>query len=156
MLRKILKIVVIVVVIAFGAMQFVRPNLTNPPVVESESLLANSDLPPDVRQVLVRSCGDCHSDATVYPWYSNVTPFNWFLADHIDTGKHEMNLSKWNTYTKDRQRNKLDEICEEVEGGFMPLPSYLWIHSDAALSDTDRKLLCGWAKSELQRIESGP
>ena len=152
MVRKILKIVAIVIVIVFGAMQFVRPAFSDPPVIESETIFANPDLPPDVRQVLVRSCADCHSNETAYPWYSNITPFNWFLASHIEEGRHELNLSKWNTYTNDQKRHKLEEVCEQVEQGSMPLPSYLWIHRDSALSDSERTLLCSWAKFESGRI----
>lgn len=152
MIRKILKIAAIVGVVAFGGIQFVRPDFSNPPVVETENLLANADLAPDVRQVLVRSCADCHSNQTAYPWYSNITPFNWFLAGHIEEGRLELNISKWNTYTQDQKRHKLDEIYEQVEAKWMPLPSYLWIHRDAALSDSERTLLLDWAKAEGERI----
>jgi hypothetical protein len=152
MIRKISKIVAIAAVVAFGAIQFVRPDFGGTPVVETENLLANADLDPLVRQVLVRSCADCHSNETAYPWYSHITPFNWFLAGHVDEGRHELNLSKWNTYTTDQKRHKLDEIYEQVEAKWMPLPSYLWIHRDAALSDSERTLLLTWAKAESERL----
>lgn len=153
MFRKILKINVLVVVLAFAAAQFIRPNFTNPPVVESETLAAHAQVPADVDAILKRSCNDCHSNETVYPWYSKVTPFNWFLATHIDDGRRELNFSKWGTYTDDQKVHKLDELCEVVEGGAMPLPSYLWIHRDAALAKPQAELLCGWAREETARIE---
>jgi hypothetical protein len=154
MFRKILKITVLVIALAFIAIQFVRPDLSNPPVDASETLAASTTLPPEVRAVLTRSCNDCHSNETVYPWYAKVSPFNWFLYDHIDTGRHEMNFSTWNTYTKQRKINKLDEICEQIEAGAMPLPSYLWIHRDAVLKPEEGKLLCDWAKAESERISA--
>ncbi|HEX6124015.1 MAG TPA: heme-binding domain-containing protein [Pyrinomonadaceae bacterium] len=154
MLRKVSKILVIVIVLGFIAIQFVRPDFTNPPVVQAETLAASTDVPPEVQRVLTRSCNDCHSNETVYPWYSNVTPFNWFLSDHIDEGRHELNFSKWNTYTREQKIHKLDELCEVVEEGAMPLPSYLWIHHDAALSQAESQLLCGWARAEGARIET--
>src|SRR5687768_714181 len=103
MLRKIIKIALIVVVLAFIIAQFIRPDFSNPPVVQAETLSSGTDVPPEVQQVLARSCNDCHSNETTYPWYSRVTPFNWFLATHIDEGRHELNFSKWNTYTKDQR-----------------------------------------------------
>jgi len=157
--KKILKIALIVLVVAFVVAQFVRPDFTNPTVNTSETLWASTNVPDDVHQVLVRSCNDCHSNETTYPWYAKITPSNWFLADHIDAGRSEMNFSVWNTYKSDKKIRKLDELCEQVENGGMPLPSYLWLHRDATLTDDDRTLLCNWAKAEGSRIrtsEQGP
>ena len=83
-----------------------------------------------------------------------MTPFNWFLAGHIDEGRHEMNFSTWSTYTREQKISKLDEICEVVEEGAMPLPSYLWIHQDAVLSKGEADMLCNWARNESARVES--
>jgi hypothetical protein len=155
MLKKILKITVLILAILMISAQFIRPEFSNPAVVESETMRASTSLPEDVHRVLTRSCNDCHSNETVYPWYSRVTPFNWFLWDHVDTGRHELNLSTWNTYSREKKMRKLEEICEQVELGAMPLPSYLWIHREAALSPEDGQLLCTWSKAERERIEKG-
>jgi hypothetical protein len=152
MLRKILKITVLVLLIAFIAGQFVRPDFSNPSVIETDRLNASTVVPPDVQQVLARSCNDCHTNETQYPWYSKVTPFNWFLAGHIADGRRELNFSVWNTYSPEKKTNKLEEICDQVEHALMPLPSYLWIHRNAVLSESDSKLLCDWAKAESARI----
>ncbi|HUR98961.1 MAG TPA: heme-binding domain-containing protein [Pyrinomonadaceae bacterium] len=158
MLKKILKIGVIVLALAFLAAQFIRPNFSNPPVVEGETLRSSTAVPPDVEAVLGRSCNDCHSNETHYPWYSKISPFNWLLADHIEDGRKELNFSVWNTYTARKKVRKLDELCAEVEHGEMPLPSYLWIHRDAAIHASDAALLCDWAKAEGDRIRrvNGP
>jgi len=152
MLKKILKIAVIVIVIAFIAGQFIRPDFTNPPVVEADTLWASTNVPGDVRRVLERSCADCHSNETKYPWYSRITPSNWFLANHIRDARREMNFSVWNTYKPEKKVRKLAELCEQVENAAMRLPSYLWIHRDAVLKEGDAKLLCDWAKAESERI----
>jgi hypothetical protein len=154
MVLKILKIAMVALVLAFVAAQFYRPEFANPPVVESETLAAATAVPPDVQRLIERSCKDCHSNETLYPWYSRVTPFNWFLAGHIDVGRHELNFSEWDTYSREKKIHKLDEICEMVEEGAMPLPSYLWIHRDAALGKSDVDLLCGWTKLEGERLEA--
>lgn len=152
MLRKILKITILVLAVSFAGVQFIRPEFTNPAVVEGETLVGSGPVPADVQQILSRSCNDCHSHQTVHPWYSNVTPFNWFLADHIDAGRQELNLSLWNTYSNEKKLRKLEEICEVVEHGEMPLPSYLWIHRDAVLSGSDKTVLCEWTKAETDRL----
>lgn len=153
-IRRVLKFVIIALVVAFVIGQFIRPDFTNPPVNPSETLVASTDVPADVQMILGRSCTDCHSNQTSYPWYSKITPANWFLADHINEGRREMNLSVWNTYTAKKKVRKLDELCEQVSGGEMPLPSYLWIHWDARLAEGDAARLCEWAKTESARISA--
>lgn len=152
-MKKFLKIMVIMAVTAFVVLQFFRPDRRNPPIVEAETLDAAMAVPADVQAVLSRSCNDCHSHKTVYPWYSNVSPFSWFLADHIEHARSEVNFSVWNTYDAKKKAHKLDEICEMVEAGAMPLPSYLWIHRDAVLSESDAGTLCYWAKQEKRQLE---
>ena len=152
MFKKILKITIILLVLGFLVSQFIRPDFTNPPIAASETLAASTALPADVQMVLARSCNDCHSNQTTYPWYSSVTPFNWFLADHIAEGREELNFSKWNTYGTDKKIKKLEEICEVIESAEMPLPSYLWIHRDAVLSESESRLLCEWTKAETTRL----
>ena len=151
-LRRVIKILFIVVILAFVVGQFIRPDFSNPPVVPSEALAASTQIPSDVQRVLTRSCNDCHSNETQYPWYSKVTPFNWFLANHIQDGRHELNFSEWNTYTTTKKVRKLEELCEQVEHGAMPLPSYLWIHRDAVLSSDEGRMLCDWSKAEQARL----
>ena len=146
--KKIIKIVALAVVLLFVLIQFVRPDRNNPPVNPNDTLEASMQVPDNVKAVLARSCADCHSNDTYYPWYSNISPVSWFLANHIKDGRKELNFSEWNTYNARKKAKKLEEVCEQVDMGDMPLPSYLWIHRDASLSDEDRKVLCDWANSE--------
>jgi hypothetical protein len=153
MIKKILKILAVIIVVALVVIQFFRIDKTNPPIVEADTIDAAIAVPPDIKLILGRSCNDCHSNNTVYPWYSNVQPVAWFLKDHIDEGRRELNLSEFNTYSAKKKKRKLEEICEMVEAGNMPLPSYLWIHRDSALSDTEKKALCDWSKQEHDKIQ---
>lgn len=152
-MKKILKIIAVVLAIVFAAVQFYRPDRTNPPTVQAETLEANAAVPENVARILNRSCNDCHSNETVYPWYSNVSPFSWLLADHINEGRRELNFSVWNTYTAKKKRHKYDEICEQATSGEMPHNQYLWLHRDARLSADDVKILCDWAESEKAKIK---
>jgi hypothetical protein len=151
-MKKVLKIAAIVVFIGFIGIQFIRPAFTNPPLVAGESLEETTQVPENVRAILKKSCNDCHSNTTVYPWYSYIQPSASFLKNHIDEGRREVNFSVWKTYEAKKQRRKLAEICEQVETKEMPLPSYLWIHWDAKLTDAERKTLCDWTEAERAKI----
>lgn len=155
-MKKALKIVVLLFVIAFVGLQFFQIDKTNPPIIESETLEAAVAVPPDVALILGRSCNDCHTNKTVYPWYASIQPSGWFLKDHIDHGKEHLNLSKFNTFDTKKKKKKLEEICEEVDAASMPLPSYLWIHHDAALGESERKTLCDWTKSLIAKLTDNP
>jgi hypothetical protein len=136
----------------FAGIQFVRPPLVNPPVDEGLSLYASTPVPADVRGILDRSCVDCHSNRTVWPWYSHVAPASWLLADDVTEGRKELNFSVWCTYKPKRKAHKLEEICEQVKEKEMPLEKYTFVHPSAKLSDSDRARLCEWA--ELTRRSS--
>ena len=155
-MKKLLKITAICIVGVFIFIQFFRADFTNPPVNQAETLEASTEIPENVQAIINRSCKDCHSNETVYPWYSKVQPSAWFLADHIKEGRTEMNFSVWNTYETRRKRRKLDEICEMVKARAMPLPSYLWIHWDARASDDDINILCEWTNRESERLAVSP
>ena len=151
-MKKALKILVIIIVAGFVIIQFFRPDFTNPPVDQAETLEAAVAVPENVQAILSRSCKDCHSNETSYPWYSKIQPAARFLADHIRDGRRELNFSLFKTYEARRQRRKLSEICEQVQSKEMPLPSYLWIHRDAKMADADIKALCDWTETESAKI----
>lgn len=150
--RKLLKWVVIVLVCLLVAMQLIRPARTNPPVDESRTLARQLQLAPEASAILTRSCNDCHSNQTRWPWYSNVAPISWFVINHVNEGRKEMNFSDWAQYDQSEQAGYLKKICREVKSGGMPIHSYLWLHGDAKLSSEDVKTLCDWASGESQRL----
>jgi hypothetical protein len=152
MIKRILKITALVIAIAFIAIQFVQIDKTPIQVVQADTINSAVSVPADITQILGRSCSDCHSNQTVYPWYANVQPFGWYLQDHINDGRRELNFSVFNTYSPKKKAKKLEELCEQVNLGEMPLPSYLWIHRDAALTESDKKALCDWANQERAKI----
>jgi hypothetical protein len=149
-LKKFLKVALIVLVVAFVLAQFIRPAQANPPVDPAKTLKA----PADVQAILDRSCGDCHSNNTRWPWYAKVAPVSWWLADHVKDGRREINISEFATYSPRKAAHKMEEVCEQVEKGEMPLSTYLPLHPDAKLSDADKARLCAWAKSEQARIKA--
>src|SRR5687768_11620203 len=92
--------------LAFIGAQFVRPDRTNPPVAAGASLLTKT--PPHITALVDRSCRDCHSSETRWPWYSHVAPMSWLVADHVNHGREHFNYSKWSGYTADDQQKFLD------------------------------------------------
>ena len=152
MLRRIAKWFFVILVILFLAIQFVRPARTNPAVDESRTIFARTQMPPLVAAIFNRSCVDCHSNKTVWPWYTNVAPISWFITGHVNDGRQMMNLSEWGRMDQDRQSKKLRQMCEEVTDGAMPLSSYTPLHSGSKLSPADVKTLCDWTDAERARL----
>ena len=149
---KVLKWLVIVVAVALVLIQFKRPARANPPVNEAQTIYAQTQMTPQISGVLDRSCRDCHSNKTVWPWYTNVAPISWFIADHVDEGRRHLNLSEWTSYDKNRQGKKLQQMCDEVTDGAMPLSTYTPLHSGSKLSPDDVKTLCAWTEGERARL----
>lgn len=153
-MRKIFKLAVVALSLVFAAAQFVRPSRVNPPVVAGHSIEERAALTPQASEVLNRSCMDCHSNRTDWPWYSNVAPVSWFVVDHVEHGREGLNFSEWTRYDRAQTEEQLEAICAFSKGGLMPLDSYTRIHRSARLSPADVKTLCDWTSAERQRLAS--
>jgi hypothetical protein len=151
---KILKWIAIVLTVIFIGIQFVRPARTNPAVNPAQTIEAHTQMTPEVASIFDRSCRDCHSNKTVWPWYTHVAPVSWWMTDHVNQGRKDLNLSEWGQLPHDRQDRKLRDICDEVEEGMMPLSSYLPMHPTARLSEQDKKTLCDWTKAQREKLGS--
>lgn len=104
----------------------------NPPIVSEP----NWDS-PQTRELARRACFDCHSNATTWPWYSNVAPVSWLLQRHVEEGRHKLNFSDWSR----SEGEEAEEMGESVVKGSMPLANYLWTHPAARLTDAERTAL---------------
>jgi hypothetical protein len=152
MLKRASKAVAVALAATVAIIQFFQIDRTNPPINAADTLEAAVSVPPDISMILGRSCNDCHSNKTTYPWYSYLQPSGWFLKSHIDDGRRELNFSQFNTYAARRKRRKLEEICSEVREGHMPLPSYLWVHRSAAVAPSEIEAICDWANKARDAI----
>ena len=155
-LRRVLNWIVIVLVCAFVVAQFWRPARTNPAIDPTQAMQAHLQVTPHVAGILDRSCQDCHSNATRWPWYTNVTPVSWFIVDHVNEGRKHLNFSEWGKLQPHQKEKKLQEICEEIEVGAMPLNTYTPLHPGSRLSPEDVKALCAWANAERSRLAAQP
>jgi hypothetical protein len=132
-----------VVVTAFLVIaQVFRIDRTNPPIVQDVAA------PPEVDGLLRRACYDCHSNETVWPWYSQVAPVSWLLARDVREGRQELNFSTWNAYESAKKIKKLEKSAEEAAEGEMPPWFYVAVHRDAALSPADVERLRAWTAEE--------
>jgi hypothetical protein len=147
MARKILIGLLIVLIIA----QFIQPPKNSGSPLTKNDISHSVQVPDSVMALLKVACYDCHSNSTRYPWYSRITPVNWWLYDHIQEGKHELNFSEF-TGSFRRKMRKLEEAGEQTEKHEMPISSYLWIHKDARLSDAQRQLIVEWTKNSREKL----
>jgi hypothetical protein len=144
-MKKVLKRSLLVLLIVLVVIQFFRPGPNRAAGPPTQDITAGYAVPQPVMHVLQRSCYDCHSNNTSYPWYSKVQPVAWWLDDHIKEGKRELNFSEFAAYSPKKAAHKLDEIIAETGEREMPLSSYTLMHSQAKLSDAEIKLISDWA-----------
>jgi len=154
MLKKILKRTFQILLLAFIVIQFFRPAKNRSEGVSANDITKVYAVPENVQAILKTSCYDCHSNNTVYPWYSQIQPAAWWLDDHIQEGKRELNFSEFASYRIGRQYRKLNEINEQVKEGEMPLDSYLWIHKNAKLDEQQKLALANWVTSVRDTIKA--
>ncbi len=151
---RFLRRLLILLLIAFVVIQFFRPkkNISEGPQPNNIALLY--PVPDHVKSILAKACNDCHSNNTRYPWYNNVQPVTWWLNDHMEEGKKELNFDEFATYRPRRQYKKLEEVNEQLKKGEMPLDSYTWIHKDAKLTDDERSAIAEWVESTRSAMEA--
>lgn len=101
--------------------------------------------------VLMRSCVNCHSNQTTWPWYSYVPPASWMLERDVEKGRSRFDLSNWNSYSREKKREILADIARVAANREMPLPQYLLFHREARLSNHDVQSLILWA-AEQRRV----
>jgi hypothetical protein len=151
---KILKIVCLALAVAFMVIQFIRPeeNLNNqfPP----NGIRQRFAVPESVQAILRRSCYDCHSNNTVYPWYANVEPVGWWLNSHIRNGKRHVNYDEYGTYRPIRQFVRFRDLIEQIKKDDMPLRSFALIHQYARLTPTEKDLLIRWSTAMMDTMKA--
>ena len=139
-MNKALKTILVIVLIVLGLgiatsliIQLIPSGRdhTNPPVLQEPQWDS-----PQTRELVKRACFDCHSNETVWPWYSNIAPVSWLVQHDVEEGRQRLNFSEWGT-----RRQETDEILEIVQEGQMPLPIYLTMHPDARLNAQEKQAL---------------
>ena len=137
----------------FIFIQFFRPEKNESTAQTSNDIFAHYEAPKNTKQLIHTACYDCHSNNTVYPWYAEIQPMAWWLADHVKEGKSELNFSEFASYKPKKADHKLEEVIEMIQEGEMPLKSYTLIHDNAKLSDGQKKAIITWAEGLRSQIQ---
>ena len=146
--------ILIALLIILIAIQFIRPERNLGAISRPHDITHYVTVPDTVMHVLQRSCYDCHSNHTVYPWYANINPVGFWLNGHIKDGKRAINFSDLSSFDKRKLDHRLNDIADEVKSGDMPLSSYTLIHTYARLDSNEVRLLADWTESARKEGES--
>ena len=149
----------VILLVAFMLIQFFPIDKNNPAPTPQMDFLTIKNTPESTANLIRNGCYDCHSNETKYLWYSNVQPIAWFLQDHIEEGRKELNFSTFATYEPKRQAHKLAEAIEQIEKGEMPLDSYIIAHSEAKFSEAQKQEVIQYLKlveSDIRREHQLP
>lgn len=150
---KIVKIIALILLVGFVGIQFVPTDLNQSDTVPKTDFLLVNNTQESISELLQESCYDCHSNNTEYPWYNKVQPVAWFLEDHINEGKEELNFNEWDAYSNRRKNSKLKSIISQVKDDEMPLASYTLIHKDAKFSNSEKTLIIDYMKNLKEKLK---
>jgi len=139
------------IVVGLGALllviQLVQPERNLSEGTSSNDISIAYQMPAEVHQILTQKCYDCHSNNTKYPWYVYIQPVGWWMAAHIKDGKRHLNFAEFKTYNSKKASKKLEELSEAVTEGWMPLDSYVWMHSETKITPEDSQKINAWIQS---------
>ncbi|WP_109438263.1 heme-binding domain-containing protein [Aquimarina sp. AU119] len=145
-MKKSIRIVGLLALLALVIMQFIRPDKNESDYATAVAFFEKETQPnEEVKSILRNNCYDCHSNHTKYPWYAEIAPVSYWLSDHIDEGKEHFDVSGWEQYSNKKKDHKLEELVEEVEEGEMPLSSYTWLHGN--INDQEKEILINWVNT---------
>ena len=148
---KLNKIVLVIVGILF-LIQFIRIDQTNLKVDEGKDFSSDRLVPEDIRIIVKRSCYDCHSNETTYPWYANVAPISWWIKGHVNDARKLINFSEWENYSNEEKARKLMNSVAYIKPDQMPLSSHVSQHPEAKLTTKNKKVLMDWMKEEAEKL----
>lgn len=132
--------------------QFWHPTRNKSGRVMPNDITKTVALPDEVQGILKKSCYNCHSNQTDYPWYAYVQPLHWYLNSHIEGGKAALNFNEFAAYSSRRQLSKLRAIESSIKDAKMPLPSYTLMHNNAILSEAEKALLMSWLEKANESL----
>jgi hypothetical protein len=138
------------------ALQMVpEPSRTNARVNKTETIEANLAVPAPVSAMLNRSCMNCHSNETHWPWYTRVAPVSWMVSKDVENARKVMNLSRWSSQNGRRPElaiATLTAACSGLQTGRMPKWNYVLMHPEARISKAEADQFCVWSQGEIRQL----
>lgn len=153
-MKKKIKWTVFVLAVAAAVSFFIHPFGSVKAASSSKPLLSGAQIEAPVLNIMQRSCLSCHSEQTAWPWYSYVPPASWLVEKDVRDGRDHFNMSRWDDYPAEKRIDILSRISVMVRNHEMPLPRYVWLHSEAKLSDADVGLIDHWSHAERKRLRA--
>ena len=146
---SLIKKILLPILIVFIAIQFIQPTRNNSQQVLPTDISKTYSISKNVNNILKKSCYDCHSNNTDYPFYSFIQPIRWQIEKDIKNGKEKLNFSEFGSYSPRRQISKWRDIVNRINDGTMPLSSYKLIHKNARLTKEDKEVLFNWIETTI-------
>lgn len=137
----------LILLILFIGVQFIPKDDNRQLRISKYDIRSLYIIPDNTLKIIEKSCFDCHSNNTDYPWYSKIQPVRYFLDNHISEGKSMLNFSEFGNYSERRKRNKIRSIISQIQEDKMPISTYTIIHREADLSNQDKKIVIDWFNS---------
>lgn len=147
-----LKRILLILLAAFVAAQFLRPDRSVPAIDPAQDMLTMTAATQEIHDLVVGACYDCHSYATTYPWYVHITPVNYIMQHHINEGREHLNFSRWDKFAGSKHAGECGEVIQEGE---MPPGYYRLMHAHGRLSDAQQQQLVAWFNASLGGGEGG-
>lgn len=150
MFKKILLVLLVLLII----IQFIHPSRNISTGEQPNNISHALNVPTGVKTILDKACMDCHSNNTRYRWYFKIQPLDWWLTHHINEGKEELNFDEYTNKPLRYQYHKMESTVDQIKKGEMPLNSYLWVHKDAILTDSEKNVLISWAQGITNEMKA--
>ena len=150
MFKKILLVLLVLLII----IQFIHPSRNISKGEQPNNISRAFNVPTEVRTVLDKACMDCHSNNTRYRWYFKIQPLDWWLTHHINEGKQELNFDEYANKPLRYQYHKMESTVDQIKKDEMPLNSYVWVHKDAILTDSEKNVLISWAQGITNEMKA--
>jgi hypothetical protein len=150
MFKKILFVLLVLLII----IQFIHPSRNISKGEQPNNISRAFNVPTEVRTVLDKACMDCHSNNTRYRWYFKIQPLDWWLTHHINEGKQELNFDEYTNKPLRYQYHRMESTVDQIKKDEMPLISYVWVHKDAILTDSEKNVLISWAQGITNEMKA--
>jgi hypothetical protein len=148
------KKILLVLLIVFIIIQFIHPSRNISKSEQPDNIAHSFNVPAQVKAILDKTCMDCHSNNTRYRWYFKIQPVDWWLTNHINEGKRELNFDEYINKPLRYQYHKMESTVDLVKKGEMPLDSYVWVHKDAILTQQEKDTLINWAQGIINEMKA--
>ena len=143
------KLILIWVIGTFIVLQAIQIDIPTPTEINPKNEIV---APDEIMSILKTSCYDCHSYETTIPWYGHIAPISFEVKGHIKGGRAWLNFQEWNKYDREKKQKIFKGIKKSINLR-MPIPMYLKMHKEAALTQEQKMALKAWVKRESHEEE---